>query len=223
MRLLALDTSARACSAAVWCDGAFVEHAEPMVRGHAEALLPMILHVMRQADVQFSDLDALAVSVGPGAFTGLRVGIAAARGIALAAGLSCLGVSTLELFADGVDWVQVGSAKVLVTLDTKRDDFYTQLFAASRPLSTPAIESLSSLAATFSGDTLLLTGDASETVAAGLATADVDVEVLADSGSPLARRVAVLAAARWESGIRPQFPPSPAYLRSAAAAPPEKS
>ena len=86
MYVLALDTALAACSAAVLDSrhGILASVSLPMRRGHAEALLPTINHVMDDAGVAFSDLDRIAVTVGPGSFTGLRVGVSAARGIALA-------------------------------------------------------------------------------------------------------------------------------------------
>src|SRR5207245_7803218 len=71
----------------------------PMARGHAEAVMPLIARVMDLAGVEFAELDRIAVSTGPGSFTGLRVGISAARGIALAAGKPAVGLSTLAALA----------------------------------------------------------------------------------------------------------------------------
>jgi tRNA threonylcarbamoyladenosine biosynthesis protein TsaB len=92
MRVLAIDTALEACSAAVLDTeqgGISARESLPMVRGHAEALLPLIARVMDSAGLEFAALDRIAVTTGPGSFTGLRVGIAAARGIALAAGKAC--------------------------------------------------------------------------------------------------------------------------------------
>ncbi len=89
MRVLAIDTALEACSVAV-LDTEESARARsrslPMVRGHAEALMPLIANVMSEARTEFAELDRIAVTVGPGSFTGLRVGVAAARGIGLAAG-----------------------------------------------------------------------------------------------------------------------------------------
>jgi len=101
MRVLAIDTALETCAAAVLDihGGKMASESLPMVRGHAEALIPLIDRVMRQADMPFSALDRIAVTVGPGSFTGLRVGISAARGIALTAGKPVLGLTTLAAFA----------------------------------------------------------------------------------------------------------------------------
>ena len=88
MRVLAIDTALEACSAAVLDTDSGIAASETlaMTRGHAEAVTPLIARVMSAAAIEFADLDRIAVTTGPGSFTGLRVGISAARGIALAAG-----------------------------------------------------------------------------------------------------------------------------------------
>ncbi|MHA1569433.1 MAG: tRNA (adenosine(37)-N6)-threonylcarbamoyltransferase complex dimerization subunit type 1 TsaB, partial [Alphaproteobacteria bacterium] len=86
VKLLALDTATGACSVAIWHEGGVLRRrVAEMAHGHAEALMPMVREVMHAAGASFTDLDAFAVTVGPGAFTGLRIGLAAARGMALAA------------------------------------------------------------------------------------------------------------------------------------------
>src|SRR5262249_9250239 len=102
MRLLAIDTALAACAAAVLDteQGRLVARESiAMERGHAESLLPLVARVMAQASMRFAALDRIAVTVGPGSFTGLRVGVAAARGIALAASKPAVGLSTLSAFA----------------------------------------------------------------------------------------------------------------------------
>ena len=102
MRVLAIDTALAACSAAVLdtAQGGFIaSESLPMVRGHAEALVSLIARVMQRGRLAFPDIDRIAVTTGPGSFTGLRVGISAARGIALAAGKPAFGVSTLSAYA----------------------------------------------------------------------------------------------------------------------------
>ncbi|MGH6673837.1 MAG: tRNA (adenosine(37)-N6)-threonylcarbamoyltransferase complex dimerization subunit type 1 TsaB [Xanthobacteraceae bacterium] len=133
MRVLAIDTALGSCSAAVLDtvrgDGIIVGESLPMVRGHAEALIPLVARVMEQAELAFSDLDRVAVTTGPGSFTGMRVGISAARGIALAAGKPALGMSTLAAYAaphldDDKD------APVIVAIDARHEHVYLQVFAA---------------------------------------------------------------------------------------------
>ncbi len=100
MRILAIDTALQACSACVIQSGEVEPLALeqiPMERGHAEALLPLVDRVVAGVEGGFASLDRIAVTVGPGSYTGLRVGIAAARAIGLAAGVPVVGVTTLSV------------------------------------------------------------------------------------------------------------------------------
>src|SRR5882672_1570381 len=102
MLILAIDTALDACAAAVLDTSAgqlIAAESQAMKRGHAEALMPLIARVMKEAGLPFTALDRIAVTTGPGSFTGLRVGLSAARGIALAAGKPAVGVTTLTAFA----------------------------------------------------------------------------------------------------------------------------
>ena len=95
--------------------GGMTSRSLPMMRGHAEALMPLIAAVMSAADVEFADLDRIAVTVGPGSFTGLRVGVAAARGIALAAGKPAVGLTTLAALA--APFFDADDSKALLAVD----------------------------------------------------------------------------------------------------------
>src|SRR6476619_3232069 len=102
MRVLAIDTALEACSAAVFDTdhgGITASESVAMVRGHAEAVMPLLARVMDLAEIDFANLDRIAVTTGPGSFTGLRVGIAAARGMALAATTPAFGLTTLADYA----------------------------------------------------------------------------------------------------------------------------
>jgi tRNA threonylcarbamoyladenosine biosynthesis protein TsaB len=130
LRVLAIDTALEACSAAVLDTervAGTVNRSVPMVRGHAEALMPLIAAVMSAAGVEFSELDRIAVTVGPGSFTGLRVGVAAARGIALATGKPAVGVTTLSALAAPL-FEADDSKAVLAAIDARHDHVYMQLF-----------------------------------------------------------------------------------------------
>ena len=102
MLILAIDTALEACAVAVLdaeTDALRAQESQAMARGHAEALMPMIERVMQAATLPFTALDRIAVTVGPGSFTGLRVGISAARGLGLAADKPVVGVTTLSAYA----------------------------------------------------------------------------------------------------------------------------
>jgi len=113
-----------------------------MMRGHAEALMPLIAAVMSGAGVEFSDLDRIAVTVGPGSFTGLRVGVAAARGIALATGKPAVGLTTLAALAAPFFEADESTA-LLAVIDARHDHVYMQLFGpGGRSLVAPRLASL---------------------------------------------------------------------------------
>ncbi len=136
MRLLALDCAAGTCAAACLADDDCLASAsEPMLRGHAERVAPMMADTLRAAGLGPQMIDAVAVTVGPGAFTGIRIGLSAARGFALARGLPVLGVNCLEVAVAPLEADRQG----LAVLETKRRDFYLQGFAPDKtPLTEPA-------------------------------------------------------------------------------------
>lgn len=138
-KILAIDSAHSACSAAFY-DGEKITAliVREMERGQAEALMPMVKEVMNTAGAGFSDLDCVAVTTGPGSFTGVRVGLAAADGIALAAGLPMIGVSVMEAAAFTAFEKYPDSEEICVVLETKRDDYYVQRFRGMTALSEPS-------------------------------------------------------------------------------------
>ena len=125
--ILSLATVTEMCSVAVLRgDQIVADHQCWLGTRHAEKLLPMIVHVMKEAALDFSDLDKIAVAKGPGSFTGIRIGMAAARGLALATSKPLLGVSSLEAIAQAVYSPGRG---VLATLDARRGQIYAQSFS----------------------------------------------------------------------------------------------
>lgn len=158
MILLAFDTAQGALSAAVSDgEGGHAAFFEERTRGHAEALMPLVEKVLAEAGLGFADLDALAVTVGPGTFTGLRVGLAAARGLALARSLPLVGVTTLEAVA-----APAGAKAGEVTLalfDARRDEVYMQAFEGDLvALTPPLLVSLDEAEARLPAGNLLLVG-----------------------------------------------------------------
>jgi tRNA threonylcarbamoyladenosine biosynthesis protein TsaB len=145
LRLLAIDTALEACAVAVLDTerkGALICRSLPMMRGHSEALMPLIATVMSASEMEFADLDRVAVTVGPGSFTGVRVGVAAARGIALAADRPAVGVTTLAaLAAPYFDADE--SRSLLAVIDARHDHVYMQLFGpGGRTVVLPRLASL---------------------------------------------------------------------------------
>src|SRR5215510_8433761 len=144
MRVLAIDTALEACSAAVFDANSGIAAGETrgMARGHAEQLMPLVARVMNKADIEFAELDRIAVTTGPGSFTGLRVGISAARGIALASGRPAIGLSTLAGFAAPLI-AEDDSTHVVAAIDARHDNVYLQVFGAGgRTLVAPRIATL---------------------------------------------------------------------------------
>lgn len=142
MIILALDTCLNACSAAV-LEGPRVLawRSEAMARGHQERLAPMVREVMAEAGVPFSRLERVAATVGPGSFTGLRVGVAFAKGLASALAIPAIGVGVLEALAEGAQGV------VAAAVDARRDQVYLQVFDGAQPLMAPDVLSVGSAAA----------------------------------------------------------------------------
>ncbi|MFN3673494.1 MAG: tRNA (adenosine(37)-N6)-threonylcarbamoyltransferase complex dimerization subunit type 1 TsaB [Bosea sp. (in: a-proteobacteria)] len=137
MRILAIDTALGACSACVLDAGEAAPLAVEQIamdRGHAEALMPLIERLMKSVAGGFASLDRVAVTVGPGSYTGLRVGVSAARGIALAAGIPAIGVSTLAATAAPLIGREPGRV-IAAALDAKHGQVWFQaLSSEGRPL-----------------------------------------------------------------------------------------
>jgi len=220
MQVLALDAATNACSAALWRDGrVMARRFQALTRGHAEVLMPMVQAVATEAGVAVGAVDLFAVTVGPGAFTGIRIGLAAARGMALAAGRPCLGVTTMAAVAEAVPEAERQRAPLLVVLETKRADVYAQAFAPDvTPFGEARALPLSELVATAHAlaRRFVLVGDAAARVAGPLAEAGIAIEPSTAPGLPDAAVVATVAARRWQVLGAPAVlePPRPLYLRA---------
>lgn len=199
MIILGLDTCLNACSVAV-LDGETVLacQSEVMARGHQERLAPMAQAVMAEAGLAFDRLDRIGATVGPGSFTGLRVGVAFAKGLASALAIPAVGVGALEaLAADGV-------GLVAAVLDARRDQIYLQIFENGAPLMAPDVLPLGTAVARLAeltmGRPITLIGSGGPL----LAEAAPGATVLTREGCD-ARQVARLAAARPAAPIRPLY------------------
>ncbi|QCT21699.1 tRNA (adenosine(37)-N6)-threonylcarbamoyltransferase complex dimerization subunit type 1 TsaB [Jejubacter calystegiae] len=123
MRILAIDTATEACSVALWLDGQVLNHFELCPREHTQRILPMVRDILNQGGISLSELDALAFGRGPGSFTGVRIGIGIAQGLALGAELPMAGVSTLATMAEGA-WRRTGATRVLAAIDARMGEVY---------------------------------------------------------------------------------------------------
>src|SRR5207249_5673816 len=139
MLILAIDTALDACAAAVLdtsAGGVISLESQAMKRGHAEALMPLIARVMKASGAAFAALDRIAVTTGPGSFTGLRVGLSAARGIALAAAKPVVGVTTLTAYAAPVV-SDHGEHPVIAAIDARHGQVYFQVVGGDGTLLIP--------------------------------------------------------------------------------------
>jgi tRNA threonylcarbamoyladenosine biosynthesis protein TsaB len=216
MRVLAIDTALAACSAAVLDRGGIIaSETLPMARGHAEAVMPLIARVMDLAGVEFAELDRIAVSTGPGSFTGLRVGISAARGIALAAGKPAVGLSTLAGFAAPLI-AEDDSTHVVAAIDARHDNVYLQVFGVGgRTLVAPRVATLrDAVRAAMTGAARIVGSAADQVAAAWPKGVDQPLQV-AQRGAPDIGWIARLGAAAVDG----YGPPKPLYLRAPDAQP----
>jgi tRNA threonylcarbamoyl adenosine modification protein YeaZ len=218
MRVLAIDTALEACSAAVLDTeraGVIAYESLPMQRGHAEALIPLIARVLESARLSFAELDRIAVTTGPGSFTGLRVGISAARGIALAANKPAVGLSTLAAFAAPLIAAD-DTLPVVVAIDARHDHVYCQVFGpGGRTLVTPRLVPLHEALRAAATGAPRLTGTAANMLAAAWPDGVRPPSAVEQRQAPDIGWVARLGAAAAETGL----PPKPLYLRAPDAQP----
>ena len=218
MRILAIDTALEACSAAVLDTeqaATSVHESQPMVRGHAEGLMPMIARVMERAELDFAALDRIAVTTGPGSFTGLRVGIAAARGIALAAGKPVVGLTTLAAYAARLVAAD-DTLPVVVAIDARHDHVYLQVFGpGGRTIVAPRLAPLREALRIAATGAPRLTGTAAAMLAAAWPAGERAPSLVDARRAPDIDWVARLGAAAPDTGA----PPKPLYLRAPDAQP----
>jgi tRNA threonylcarbamoyladenosine biosynthesis protein TsaB len=201
-RLLAFDTSAAQCAAALVAgESVLVERIEPMARGQAERLLPLLQDCLADAGRVWRDLDAIAVCTGPGNFTGVRIGVAAARGLSLATGLRAIGVTTFEALAASHE------GHVLALVRNPRGATHAQWFRDGS--AAHAIGSADTLPPV-PPETLCIGYDA-----AGVAL-NAGLSRYQEMDAPVPRWIAAAARAKLEE---PPSRPAPLYLRPADATP----
>lgn len=211
MKILSLDTAMAACSAAVIdSDGtlplaaAFVA----MERGHAEALPPMVAEVMKASGLDISQIDRIAVTTGPGTFTGVRIGLAFARGLGLARGIPVIGIDSLTAIAAN----ETRLAPLLVVADARNDEVYAACFDADRRLiAAPQVTTVAGAAALAPAGVQVL-GTAARMVVAASGRDDLTISAAGDL--PIAAQFARLAVLAVPGDM-----PSPLYLRAPDAKP----
>lgn len=225
MNILAFDTSLASCSAAILKQGALAAHIfESRGRGQAERLVPMIEEVCHQAAIGFNDVDLLVVGRGPGTFTGVRIGLSAAKGMALALDVPLMGINSLEAVAWAVDYED--DMPFMVAHDARRGEVYTQSFiyenrhlkplteAMAVPLDRVKDFMLPQLGAVFGTGSGLIRDNLDEPGALFFSS---------ENHMPDAAILAKMAAHRYggEAGGYDRSSVSPLYLRAPDAIPPK--
>jgi tRNA threonylcarbamoyladenosine biosynthesis protein TsaB len=219
MLILAIDTALEACAAAVLDtdkNRLIAQESQAMKRGHAEALMPLVARVMKEAGIPFTSLDRVAATTGPGSFTGLRVGLSAARGIALAANKPAIGITTLAAYA-APHVSEHGEHPIISAIDARHDHVYLQVVSGhGGPLVTPRVAPIEEALAASRFGAPILAGNAANLLAERWpkdATPPVKVD---QQGAPDISWVAWLAAAVDPAVATPR----PFYLRAPDAKPP---
>lgn len=218
MRVLALDTALGATSVALYDSATgqvLAEASEAMTRGHAEALLPMVERVLKASGLGFAQIDRYASTIGPGSFTGIRIGIAAARAFALAHRKPVVGVSTLAAFAAPVLF---GGEKraVAAAVDARHGMvFYQFTSAEGRVMAGPGLFPLADAARKIGAAPVICAGDAAELLARAVKEQNPDWRITPDTA-----RASVAPAIDWVARLASVADPAisackPLYLREA--------
>ena len=218
MRILAIDTALPACSACVLdsdADEPISSETIPMARGHAEALLPLLERVVAHAGGGFASLDRVAVTVGPGSFTGIRVGLSAARAIAVARRIPVAGVSTLAalaapLIVEGADGI------IVAAIDAQHGSVYVTGYAASgRAILSPRHSPVRDAVRALGAGPLRITGSGAPMLAIEAWSMGLKAEVLGERIAPDIAYVARLGIAADPASA----PARPLYLKAPEAKP----
>jgi tRNA threonylcarbamoyladenosine biosynthesis protein TsaB len=216
MTVLAFDTCLGAVSAAVRWQSArgqwlSCDRFEPLETGHAERLMPMLAEVMQEAGLAFGDLERIAITIGPGTFTGVRGTVAAARGLALASGLPVVGATSLAVMAHRADEL-LGSRNgrlLAVAVDARRSMVYLQLFAdASQYAGEPQLLAPVEVVPLIGDKPVTVVGSGAAAVADAILAAGGKAEAHLPDLQPHARSLALMAA-----DLAPVSPVRPLYLR----------
>lgn len=214
--LLAIDTSGPFCSTALWSleqNICLAEKSENLGRGHAERLMPMLEELLAEQDAKWSAISKLAVVTGPGSFTGLRVGIATARGLALALDVPCIGVTVFEAFAQNHFASVQNREPVLIAMDAKRDQYWIQSFdAQGHPQTNPIQVEVDKIAENIDKATSGIIGSGAKLIAEA---SEGSINIIDDSPSPPIVAVAAIGAKAENDNTSPR----PLYLRAPDAKP----
>jgi len=199
MRILSIDSAGSGCGVCVWQDGVVLAAlSETMDRGQDQRLMPMIVDVMKRADLTFAQLDRIAVTKGPGSFTGLRIGLAAARGIGLATGKPVLGISRFAVYREAF---KSSGKNICVVINSRRKE----LFVSTKGVETMVDDMLTP------DEIRALLKDKTDTIVTGDIAPDLFDGFQSPHQPDYVTSAALAAEADPES---PEFLPRPLYLRA---------
>jgi tRNA threonylcarbamoyladenosine biosynthesis protein TsaB len=215
MKLLAIDTATERCSVALLIDERIVERAVETQRGHADLVLPMVEAVLAEGDLTLRQLDGLAYGRGPGGFTGVRIAVGVAQGLAYGAQLTTVGISDLAAVAQQF---ATAGARILVCMDARMNEVYWGTFESTpeglvKPVSAERVDRPEAVEA---GNATIFAGTgfaAYSQLAAGRTASAVHA-----AARPNARDIARLAVAELRAGRGlPPEEAQPVYLRNQVA------
>jgi tRNA threonylcarbamoyl adenosine modification protein YeaZ len=222
MRILAIDTALGACSACVLDDGEarpLAQESLAMERGHAEALMPLLERVMDRVEGGFASLDRVAVTVGPGSYTGLRVGVSAARAIAFAAGIPAVGVTTVAAVAAPLVGRE-GGRVIAAALEARHGQVWFQaLSAEGRQLVSLRQLPYRDAARAIGSGPVSLAGSGALAVANEAWAIGLDAVIVDDARAPDASWIARLGLIADPAAA----PPRPLYLKAPETTPQDRA
>ncbi|WP_455479596.1 tRNA (adenosine(37)-N6)-threonylcarbamoyltransferase complex dimerization subunit type 1 TsaB [Bartonella sp. B23] len=215
MLILAIDTASIYCAVALVRHKSVIAHiSERINTGHAERLIGHIAQVTDQTNITLNQVDRIAVNIGPGSFTGVRVGVSTARALALALKIPAIGVSALEALAAQTNNQNTRSA-ITVVIEAGRDMFYHQNFKEDlTPFGAPELKTIENILDDLPQQTIL-TGPAADIVGLHIRNGKLNRKIVQDQ---IFREAAdVVSYAHLAANKKPQDSPCPLYLRSADA------
>ncbi|WP_336278816.1 tRNA (adenosine(37)-N6)-threonylcarbamoyltransferase complex dimerization subunit type 1 TsaB [Bartonella sp. CB175] len=213
MLILAIDTASIYCAVALVRDKSVIARInERMNKGHAEKLIGYITQITDQANITLDQVNRIAVNVGPGSFTGIRIGVATARALALALEIPTVGVSTLEALAAQITSKNILS-KITVVIEAGRDMFFHQNFNGDlTPLGEPSLTTIENIIENLPRQTQLI-GSAAGIIADHIKSNKINLKIAPDQ--IVCEAADIVSYAHLAARKQPQDPPRPLYLRDA--------
>ncbi|WP_208434979.1 tRNA (adenosine(37)-N6)-threonylcarbamoyltransferase complex dimerization subunit type 1 TsaB [Bartonella phoceensis] len=216
MLVLAIDTASIYCAVALTRHKSVVARINECMRtGHAEKLIGSIVQIIEQTNITLNQVDRIAVNIGPGSFTGVRVGVSTARALALALEIPAVGVSALEALAAQTITNKNAVSTITVVIEAGRDMFYHQNFNADlTPLGEPGLKTIENVIEDLPQQTTLI-GSAADTIALHMKDNKVNKKIIREQ--TLYEAADIVSYAYVAANKKPQDPPRPLYLRNADA------